>query len=205
MKFEFPDSASYELREQNALSSEKVAKAMRDGEDVEIKNAVITGDLILNAERVAGRITIQRTTFLGRVDWSHTIFNWIVHLEGCVFEEEAVFASAKFSQDLDFADDDLGGPKFKQGASFNGAQIGSGAFFNSAEFAGEANFLGAHIGDVAFFQGAKFTQRANFNDVNIDKNAFFQSSEFEGEATGPRGDEFEDCALLDNSPVSRHS
>ena len=100
MKFELPDDASDELKDQNALFAEQIAQAMREGEDIEIKNAIIAGDFILNADRITGRFTIKSSKFTGRVDWSYSVFSWVMYLEGCEFEGDAVFDSAKFCQDV---------------------------------------------------------------------------------------------------------
>ena len=72
MKFELPDDASQDLKHQQILSADDVVQAMKVGEDIQIKNAVIDGTFVLNAERITGKVSIQSTRFLGRVDWSYS-------------------------------------------------------------------------------------------------------------------------------------
>ena len=72
MKFELPDDAPEDLRLQQAIPAVLVADAMRNGKDIEVKNAVISGDLILVADAVTGRVSIKKTKFLGSVDWTYS-------------------------------------------------------------------------------------------------------------------------------------
>ena len=85
------------------------------------------------------------------IDFSHTIFDSGVILNGFNFPNEAKFNSATFVGD---------------------------AFFGSATFSGDVYFESATFSGIAYFQSATFSGHANFKSVTFSSHIDFVNSEF---------------------------
>jgi uncharacterized protein YjbI with pentapeptide repeats len=193
-----PDDCSDEDKERHSIEAKKVVNALKSGKDVEIRNAVIEGDFILESEIIKGTVTIERTNFRDPVDCSYTTFKHLLNLNGSTFEADADFYWATFKKGVSFKKStfekgkaDFGRTRiegdagfteavFEQMVIFNGTQIEGAAFFGTTTFKGKAIFTGAQIGNQAIFDGAIFKQRVSFNGAQIEKSAFFRPATFEG-------------------------
>jgi len=100
LKYKLPDTWSKAKKENNPITAEDVVEAIKDGKDVEIKNAVIEGPFILKSVNVEGEVTIQRTTIRGPIDWSYATFKRVLNLKNSIFETDATFIAVTVEKDI---------------------------------------------------------------------------------------------------------
>lgn len=200
LRYVLPDDCSDEYKEANAIAAKEVIEAIKDGKDVEIKNVVIEGLLILKSKIIDSEITIERTKIKGQVDYSYATFKQVLSFKNSTFETDANFTAATAEKDI-FLDEatflgaanflylTVGGvfygnsTTFKNGANFNRATFEKGISFKKSNFEeGAADFGSSWVGSSAEFIGARFQQLASFDCAYIEGNAFFKPAIFEGKA-----------------------
>ncbi len=174
LEYRFPEDRPETER---TIAAQEIANAIRAGKAVNIEHAVIRGPFILRSVSVKGEISIKRTRFTDKVDWSYANFKEGVTLEGDIFEKEAVFQGDLFGKTLN-----LDHGLFKQQASFIGAQIRKDASFQGAAFEKQAMFFNLRIGNGANFNKAVFKDWMSFDGAWIEETAFFKEASFEGAA-----------------------
>ena len=114
-------------------------------------------------------------------------FHDITDFADCVFEKEANFRFAKFTNISRFS-----GAKFTGKTSFTGVEFKVGVDFRNTDFVGVAQFSGAEFTGKTSFAKAKFEGKAIFNRLNVAEintrstkflgDAIFRNAEFTGMA-----------------------
>ena len=187
-----------EPRRPRIISADSVLKIIEEEKNVQLRNAVIVGDLDLNkldlptqqVERiklpkhmggsaedvtivqdvkiVRSSIDITNSTILGTLDFSNAIFSEEAKFDGTTFSEEARFGGATFSRDARF-----NRATFTKNARFIGATFTGNAEFDDATFSGDARFDGATFSSDARFGRATFSRDAGFIITTFTGNAWF--------------------------------
>gem|GEM_PF-6136872 len=164
-------------------------KAYRRG--INIKNAVVIGDLDLSKAEVSPPVTISKCIFLGKIDLSDSWFERGLNLEGSHFLQAVNANSLKVGHSAFFNDAVFGGPvdftlmnitlsfvadgaRFESNAGFNGLKVGNLALFNNkVVFKGRADFTLANTGLNLEANEARFESTADFNSLKVGDHALF--------------------------------
>ncbi len=152
LRYVLPDDCNDEYKEANAIAAKEVIEAIKDGKDVEIKNVVIEGLLILKSKSIDSEITIERTKIKGHVDYSYVTFKQVLSFKNSAFETDANFIAATAEKDI---------------------------FLDETTFLGAANFLDLTVGGVFYGNSTTFKKGANFNRATFEKGISFKKSNFE--------------------------
>jgi hypothetical protein len=124
-----------------------------------------------------GPLTLVKTRFLGRVDFSNTFFLGSVEAQGVDFVEGVDGSQTRFSQPVSFA-----GGRFEQGAEFRNSIFFAKVNFSQSNFGATANFSTSEFEGTANFNRAVFQNNGNFNRVQWQGNADFAQSRWQGQA-----------------------
>ena len=170
----------------------------RVGVPVEIRNAVITGDLDLTGATFAHGLVIKDSEFRGRVKLSRATFEGGLDLRGSHFTRAADFRAARvagycdltlseFRRSCRFDDARFGGRVSAAGAPFHRAtcrraDFGGLVAFTPASadvptptrFEGRVDFSDAHFAGPASFDGAQFGKGVSFRQARFDSSLSFR-------------------------------
>ncbi|MGO9121430.1 MAG: hypothetical protein ACLQPD_27945 [Desulfomonilaceae bacterium] len=163
---------------------------------INIKNAIIVGDLDLSNIEVSPPVSISKSIFFGEMRLDGSQFQRVLSLEGSHFlkavnanrmkvDRDAFFNRAVFRGPVTFNGANTGwdfmanGARFesKAEAIFDSLDVGQYAFFNRAVFRGPVTFNGAHVGRDFRANGARFEGNAAFNSLKVDRDTFLNEGE----------------------------
>ncbi len=200
--------AEKQSEKQREVPAQWVAKALREGRRVELKDAILTGRLGLRSAHVeqefillGGEVRGPVSTFYARfarwVLFHNVRFHDSVSFKGARFAAELNCTGTHFLKGVTFGDSIIEGSFDARGAEFgsseedpvgfNNCEIRRAANFVSAVFHGPAQFIDLTVGKQANFSGARFERGAAFDQAEIGGSFFFrpeeeQRVEFGGEA-----------------------
>jgi hypothetical protein len=193
------------------VQAKEILRMIERGEDVEIENRVIKGDLDLSelalkevrvernhdeinmganeyAKCVVSSIKIKRCIIENFVNFSNAIFQKRVRFDDAIFHENVSFKGSKFYEEISFFN-----TQFDGHVDFDYAQSSHLFVFilvnfsgivriSSAHFEGVAQFTRTAFEDNAIFIGSQFHADAIFGRSQFDGDAYFGSARFEGNA-----------------------
>ncbi|MCH7987204.1 MAG: pentapeptide repeat-containing protein, partial [Acidobacteria bacterium] len=200
--------AKKQTEKEREVPAEWVAKALRAGRRVELKDAILTGPLNLQSAHVEQEFILLGGEVRGPVSAFYARFARWVMFHDVDFHDEVSFKGARFAAELNcagthflksvtFEDSIIEGSFPSSGAQFgssekdpvgfNNCEIRCDATFVLAVFHGPAQFLDLTVGKQANFNGARFEGETAFGGAEIGGNFFFrpqgeQRVEFGGEA-----------------------
>ena len=175
------------------------SKVYRKG--INIKNAIIIGDLDLSNAEVSPSVSMSNCFFLGKLNLRNSWFRRELNLEGSHFLEaadfnelkvdhDAVFKKTLFRGKVDFIGATIAefaavGARFEsteKEAAFYCLKVGYHARFENAVFRGPVNFGSA---DIQYFEanGARFEsteKEVYFNSLKVGGSAHFKNAVFRG-------------------------
>lgn len=180
------------------VRAEWVEEAVRQGVDVEIKNAIIVGSIDLEYEVVGKKLAITDSLVSGTFDLSYATVERVVNFSNTVFCRQVNFRNssikapmfligAEFGDELAFADAKIEGvldcraTTFHK-VTFNRAVMEKSVICEGATFRGRADFMFCSIGANARFQGATFEASALFSSTVVGQDASFNPAFFRGSA-----------------------
>ncbi len=182
---------SVQAEELKEVSANDILKQIEKGEDINLENVHIKGELNLGKIKlktiqkpkwqieyynmfspkelkiVESEITIKDSIFENEIDFSHTQFKKTLFLQGNSFLNQTNFQGVNFSSGVDFSNS-----KFRDSADFIDASFVSTINFENVEFSGFP----------PSFIYAKFSNYANFRNANFDNGAMFLWASFSGDA-----------------------
>ena len=177
------------------------AKALSaEQRDELLKKGISPEDLVPWTPEEEAELAIAFTTRSGRtdqslpdptreIDFSHTIFDRGVILNGFNFPNEANFESATFSEDACFKSATFYGfanfisVTFSGQVDFESAAFSREAYFALAKFSGIVTFFGSVTFSGSDFGSATFSGTAYFNSATFDGDASFKSATWDATAT----------------------
>ena len=194
--------------EERKIPSAWVAEALRKGQRVELKNAILTGlldlrsvhveeEFILLGGEVRGPIHAFYARFARWVMLHDVSFHDSVNFRGARFADELNCRGSRFLKDVSLEDGTIEGsliaPAAEFGSSetdniaFSGCEIGRAVNFKLAVFHGPAQFISLTVRKQANFNGVQFNQKAAFDGAEVGGGLYFRSVEerrveFVGEA-----------------------
>jgi uncharacterized protein YjbI with pentapeptide repeats len=189
-----PESRKVRAKFLQALLTEKIKKTDTSPGGVQLKNAVITGELNLAYGKVPMRLDLEKCIFEDEVIFRDTHFQKELRLAGCQFakrficqariETNAVFDGSVFFQEARFYGADIGselsatGAIFKGAARFAGISVKKNAYFlENTVFEQLADFNGARIGDDLMIR-ARFAGKAIFRGITVGRDLFANGAKF---------------------------
>ncbi len=146
---------------------------------IDIKNAIIEGEIKLRNAVFEGGFSIVGTRFKSAVDFSFATFVHSANFMACTFQT-AEFMGVHIGGDADFR-----GVQFEGKAAFDRLQLEGGAFFGTyhqarrTRFGGDVTFYDARVGANANFEGADFLGAASFDRIRIVGQAFFSTDDYD--------------------------
>ena len=184
-----------EKEEKRTIEADWITKALKSKKPVDIKNAIIIGDLdlrvgkpvsidsvfetervnrltamgIKNVYLVSSPISIVGSTLKDSLlaGWKDKRDNFVV------FQGKTNFNKTEFSGEINnFIE-----ATFSEEANFGGTTFSKKANFLKATFSEEANFGGATFSE-ANFRGATFSKKAYFGGTTFSKEAYFRGATF---------------------------
>jgi uncharacterized protein YhbP (UPF0306 family) len=190
-------------KERNILSADEVVAAIVAGQEVRIRNAIITGPFELDSRTVNAKLTIQDSIFQGPFDASHATFKHVVSFKGsifgfdclqdlsydhsvtfrtAVFEKELIVEKAIFKGKVDVTNANLfeflgDSAQFEREVIFDDITLTKGMHCLNTIYMGDLTVSGK-IGGIANFSGVQFTnaeKTVNFNFAQIEGDVFFSS------------------------------
>jgi len=144
--------------------------------------------------QVAGILTFNQAQFGGELNLYEAKIDGDLEMEGAQVAEDATFDYVTVKGNAQFQPEDTPKPTvFRQGASFDSANISGRLNLEAAEFDGDASFNGIKVGDDAIFDFASIGDADKFNHVIFKGNNDFigaqiggqlnmDAAEFDGEA-----------------------
>lgn len=183
---------------QKKINAEEIIDKINNGEAVEIKDAVITGDLdfrmLKDIERVdkleiIGKdnpryhchvrvpLKFENCKFLGDVIGYYSS-DHPDELYIAVFHEDVVFKGCNFDEDFY-----VKYSPFYELADFTANTFEETALFKYAEFSGDVSFKDCKFYEEANFKYAEFPGEADFSDNLFDEEANFKYTKFAEEAS----------------------
>ena len=161
-------------------------------EEIDLKNAQIPCEVLLNHCQFMRPVTFDRASFAGTVSFDNSAFKADASFNAMKVGGDARFNLSVFEGPAEFIGADTGGSfsaqsaKFQnteKGALFSGMKVRGEARFNSAVFQGPVYFIGADIAGGFEAQAAKFQSKekqAMFVGMKVGGDAYFTGAVFEG-------------------------
>jgi hypothetical protein len=166
-----------------------------DGIAVDLRGAVVTGNLGGFADsslaglrlafcRIDGEVDFSKATFTGEADFRETTFTGDATFNDATFKGEAKFNRATLAGKSNFDratfEDHaaFGEAAFAQGAFFENATFKRNAGFNSATFVGLAYFGTATFGGAAWFDGVAAAENIIFTEATFTADAVFSQAAY---------------------------
>ena len=170
---------------------------------IDIKNALIIGDLDLSKVEASPSVTFFQCIFLGTINLEDSWFQRGLSVEESHFLGESRFGTLKVDHSADFNNAVFWGPvnftlaniasnfaasgarfeSTEKEATFNSLQVGYSAHFNNAVFGGQVDFTLANIASNFEARGARFEsteKEATFNSLKVGHSAHFDKAVFLG-------------------------
>jgi hypothetical protein len=185
------------------IESGEILNAIADGHAVDIKYAVIDGDIKTNGlseesnisdisirdSEIHGNVIFKSSVFKGNLSFSGSIFSGNVDSESASFSGDVDFSSvtfnnhvsferASFGRDTDFNGASFGGSVTFESASFDGNLNLSRTAFGAAPSFGNSDFSRARFGDKVNFESARFDGKVDFSETNFPHDENFNSANF---------------------------
>jgi len=174
--------------ELSEVGADEVLKAIAEGRYIDIRYAVIRGDLDMrlnqDKQNEGNRLTVERNisilyskilgnayftaNFNGNTDFCGTTFGGDADFSNAIFISYISFNFATFSEDANFSS-----TTFNENADFINATFSRNADFSYATFGGDANFRYAIFDGDADFGDAIFKGKANFRYATFNVRAHF--------------------------------
>jgi len=161
-------------------------------EEIDLKNAKILGEVLLNHCQFMRPVTFDRASFAGTVSLDNSAFKADASFNAMKVGGDALFNFSVFEGMVVFSYADIAGKfeaqsaKFQsteKGAFFSGMKLRGNVSFNSAVFQGPVYFAGADIAGRFDAQAAKFQSKekqAMFLGMKVGGDAYFNNAVFEG-------------------------
>jgi uncharacterized protein YjbI with pentapeptide repeats len=184
--------------ELRTVEPQGIVEAVRQGVNIWIENAVLTGPLTLEGLEIHRPLVLKNSRCQDIV-FSYGTFEQAVNLEGTVFEGKVFMHAAQFERDLL-----ISGAQFFQLVELSDAtihislaavrtvfrdaliarelQVGRSVDFTGAVFEGPVAFFSARMGGDADFRHAVFQRDAAFDRMRIEGNLFCNPVFFNGDA-----------------------
>ncbi len=159
-----------------AINAQDLLAQIRSSEPLDYDNVTISGtlDLGLSEGPVKQSIRITNSHFQGAVRMEAMIFNGVLDLRGCTFQDNVSFIKSKFMGDAKFS-----GAKFLRQADFSDTYFGALASFISTRFLNDSSFGNAQFNGDAVFLDSSFASDVDFNYAKFLRSGSFWNATFE--------------------------
>jgi hypothetical protein len=143
---------------------------------IQIRNAIVTGQLNLANSNIIYALTLQDCVFKDGVDFSNALFRQALVLTGCTFCNSAIFSLMKAESRAVFDDTTFHGP-----VSFDHATFAYDLSMDRTTFSHRyetvwLNFI--RVTDNVLMLNATFNAGANFSDGDISKEIVMSGARF---------------------------
>lgn len=158
------------------VNAEEVMLAIREGNDVDVRFAKISGTLDLGFKPhlpSVKSITFKFCSFTDRINCTDTVFEGDVSIVGSTMEQTVSFPRARFRRKADFSGSTFIGDTrfihshFEQGASFSETTFKTRPFFRAAQFYQPTSFYFANFEEGADFSSVTFSKDVSFADFSF--------------------------------------
>ncbi|HII06680.1 MAG TPA: hypothetical protein HA349_05015 [Methanotrichaceae archaeon] len=185
------------------VQAKEILRMIERGEDVEIENRVIKGELNLSGREFRKTVKVNNCIFQNIVRFSDTTFHDDAYFARTQFNKKVFFINVTFCKGAYFGVYPPGSAQFKEQVYFGGAHFKGNAYFSGTKFNKFVDFSGvvkdvymekretlfekdAIFGRVNFngtasFSNVKFYRKTSFNSVQFGKTIWFRGARFEGE------------------------
>jgi uncharacterized protein YjbI with pentapeptide repeats len=175
------------------ILAEWIQGAVSKSIPINIRNAVIRGNLNLQQLRVSTEFKLLSCDVEGEADFSATTFQNDVVLNDTFFHLTVRFARTEFDSNLGARH-----AKFEHSATFAAMQVRGVADFSEDLFQGDANFNYSTIAVNVDFRGSVFERNASFGNANLGRAALFGKH---GSGPQPAPARFEGMADFTNTEM----
>lgn len=181
-------------REQQRLAATEILQQIANGEEIRLNRCTISGQLDINRLFVPDeRFETEACKVLLSGTKTILTLSRPLHFNGCVFEEDVVFAppweaqgklQVVFESDVLFNSSEFKGQArftngiFKGIGSFDGCLFNRVCCFRNTDFAGIAMFRTVNFEGYGLFTGAVFNAEARFTNTGFGKGGNFTSVRF---------------------------
>lgn len=200
-------------KQERTIPAKWMVEAVKKGESIYIRNAVIEGDLILRNQTFAGNFHLDSCNLMGEADFSYTHFTRLVEIENSKFHKKVDFTSSIVDENVFLVDDDFrgkfvfadadikgalicGNPEdetksthFHRGVDFKGTRIARRLEMSFAQFKSsgrnESSFNDLIVGGYASFYKTVFHGPVRFDRATFKKTIYFSNAVFKDEAHFP--------------------
>jgi len=146
--------------------------------NISIRNSEIHGDVICKSSAFKGKLSFSSSVFSGNVDFESASFSGDVDFSSVTFSHHVSYKQASFGRDTDFNGASFGGSVTFVSASFAGNLNLSRTAFGAAPFFGDSDFSSARFGDKVNFESARFDGKVDFSETNFPHDENFNSANF---------------------------
>lgn len=158
-------------------------------QDLNIQNAVISGDATFDLAKIENWCDIGSTCFNSKATFNGTVFARGIIATGVEFNGHSKFVNTNFNEMANFRNAtfvgraDFDGPEFFLDARFDGSDFKSPAFFETTKFHQVGVFRDVVFEGPVSFRNCLSTGRASFQNATFEDTALFPGVEFESVAT----------------------
>ena len=158
-----------------------VARAITDGESIDMESCTISGPLAVFGIDAEGPISIRDTEFSEPASFLRVNFNGpSIEFYNCKFIGGVTFNESTFSEQegtVSFEES-----RFREKASFQATRFNRSVSFRKSNFRENAIFANVVFAREADFRESVFREEADFSSANFNRSADFRESVFGKEA-----------------------